>query len=100
MRARQRDLGIPEAFEWVHEVTPRPPPLRVTPLPVMEAPLMVFTGAMPADAPEGVTVRMRIEADDPGVAGGVAAQDTGTGAATAPGLTIASSSCARGWRAA
>jgi hypothetical protein len=78
VRARQRELGIPEAFEWVHEVAPSL--LGVMPLPVMEAPLMVLTGAMPADAPEGVTVRM-IEADDPALPAGVAAQDRGFGGA-------------------
>ena len=48
VRARQRELGIPEAFEWVHEVTPSL--LGVMPLPVMEAPLMVLAGAVPASS--------------------------------------------------
>ena len=76
VRVRQRELGIPEAFEWVHEVTPSL--LGVMPLPVMEAPLMVLTGAMPADVPEGVSVRM-IEADDPALPAAVVAQDRGFG---------------------
>ncbi|MDA0170635.1 GNAT family N-acetyltransferase [Solirubrobacter taibaiensis] len=74
VRVRQRELGIPEAFEWVHEVTPSL--LGVMPLPVMEAPLMVLAGAVPASS--DATVRM-IEADDPALAAGVAAQDRGFG---------------------
>ncbi|MBE2317124.1 GNAT family N-acetyltransferase [Solirubrobacter sp. CPCC 204708] len=76
VRARQRELGVPEAFEWVHDTTPSL--LAVMPLDVMQAPLMVLRGAVPAAAPEGVTVRM-IEADDPLLSAAVAAQDRGFG---------------------
>jgi predicted N-acetyltransferase YhbS len=40
VRARQRELGVPEAFEWVHETTPSLLP--VIGLEVLEAPLMVL----------------------------------------------------------
>ena len=46
LRARQRELGVPEAFEWVHERRRRcwPPP-REAGLDVLEAPLMVLDPA-------------------------------------------------------
>jgi ribosomal protein S18 acetylase RimI-like enzyme len=67
VRARQRELGIPESFEWVAEVSPG---LRAaveeSGLPVSEHPLMALTtDAVPAaPLPDAVTVRM-IGADDP-----------------------------------
>lgn len=79
VRARQRELGVPEAFEWVDETTPSLlPAARAARLEVMLAPLMVLSGAVPATAPEGVTVRM-IEAGDPALPAAVAAQDRGFG---------------------
>lgn len=79
VRARQRELGVPEAFEWVHETTPSLlPAARAAGLEIMEAPLMVLGGAVPATVPDGVTVRM-IDADDPALAPAVAAQDRGFG---------------------
>ncbi|HEX5541689.1 MAG TPA: GNAT family N-acetyltransferase [Micromonospora sp.] len=49
VRARQRDLGLPEAFEWVHENTPELLHIaRSAGLSVLEAPLMVLN---PADLP-------------------------------------------------
>lgn len=43
VRARQRAIGAPEAFEWVHEVTPRMLPVaRSAGLSVLEAPLLVL----------------------------------------------------------
>lgn len=49
-RARQRDLGLPEAFEWVHENTPDLLAVaRSAGLAVLEAPLMVLDpSALPA----------------------------------------------------
>ncbi|MGK5741831.1 GNAT family N-acetyltransferase [Micromonospora sp. URMC 103] len=42
-RERQRELGLPEAFEWVHETTPEFLPVaRSAGLSVLEAPLMVL----------------------------------------------------------
>ncbi len=49
-RERQRDLGLPEAFEWVHETTPDLLAVaRSAGLAVLEAPLMVLD---PAALPE------------------------------------------------
>ena len=48
VRARQRELGLPEAFEWVHEVTPALlEPARVAGLVVHECPLLVLAGDQP-----------------------------------------------------
>ncbi|MGW6567821.1 GNAT family N-acetyltransferase [Streptomyces sp. NPDC054975] len=68
VRARQRELGVPEAFEWVAETTPG---LRAavekSGLVVHEHPLMVLEGeGAPAPAPAGVTVRI-MDHDDPGL---------------------------------
>lgn len=79
VRARMRELAVPEAFEWVDETTPSLlPAVREAGLEVMEAPLMVLTGAVPATVPDGVTVRM-IDADDPALAASISAQDRGFG---------------------
>jgi GNAT superfamily N-acetyltransferase len=70
VRARQRELGVPEAFEWVHETTPELLPLaREAGLDVLEAPLMVLDrGAFRApEAPPGVKLRV-LEPDDPALA--------------------------------
>ncbi|MFJ3586260.1 GNAT family N-acetyltransferase [Streptomyces sp. NPDC090127] len=68
VRARQRELGVPEAFEWVAETAPG---LRAavekSGLVVGEHPLMVLEGEGAAVvAPEGVTVRV-MDFDDPGL---------------------------------
>jgi ribosomal protein S18 acetylase RimI-like enzyme len=43
VRTRQRALGVPEAFEWVHEVAPLVlPAVAATGLEVLQAPLMVL----------------------------------------------------------
>ncbi|MDA0179221.1 GNAT family N-acetyltransferase [Solirubrobacter phytolaccae] len=79
VRARQRELGVPEAFEWVDETTPSLlPAARAAGLEVMEAPLMVLSGAVPAAVPDGVTVRT-IDADDRALPAAVVAQDRGFG---------------------
>jgi ribosomal protein S18 acetylase RimI-like enzyme len=65
VRARQRELGVPESFEWVAEVTPElRAAVEATGLAVHEHPLMVLdapAGDVPDHSP---TVRI-IEADDP-----------------------------------
>ncbi|MBM7441323.1 GNAT family N-acetyltransferase [Streptomyces sp. HB132] len=68
VRARQRELGVPGALEWLAEVTPS---LRATAeaagLAIAERPLMVLDPGLPLPAqslPEGVTTRA-LEADDP-----------------------------------
>ncbi|KKK04442.1 GNAT family N-acetyltransferase [Micromonospora sp. HK10] len=54
VRARQRELGLPEAFEWVHEVTPDLLAVaRSAGLSVLEAPLMVLD---PANLPDPATL--------------------------------------------
>ena len=63
------------------------------PLPVIEVPLMVLAGAVPASSV--ATVRM-IEPDDPALAAAVAAQDRGFGG-TGEGLADRPVSCASGW---
>jgi N-acetylglutamate synthase-like GNAT family acetyltransferase len=70
VRARQRELGVPEAFEWVHELAPSLlDAARAAGLQVLEAPLMVLDGSQwrPQEPPTGIELR-RIEADDPGLA--------------------------------
>jgi GNAT superfamily N-acetyltransferase len=67
VRERQRELGVPEAFEWVHDTTPELVALaREAGLDVLEAPLMVLERASfrAPDAPPGVEVRV-LDADDP-----------------------------------
>ncbi|MFI0262595.1 GNAT family N-acetyltransferase [Streptomyces sp. NPDC017056] len=77
VRARQRELGAPESFEWVAETTPG---LRIaveeTGLAVHEHPLLALDldggGAPdPAGTADGVTVRV-LEAGDPALAYAVA----------------------------
>jgi ribosomal protein S18 acetylase RimI-like enzyme len=51
-RERQRELGLPEAFEWVHETTPDLLAVaRSAGLAVLEAPLMVLDPAALPDVP-------------------------------------------------
>jgi GNAT superfamily N-acetyltransferase len=90
VRARQRELGVREAFEWVHETTPSlAGAATAAGLEVTQVPLLALDPAawQPAPPPAGVTVRM-LGADDPGLAaaqGAVelafAAPGTGVGAA-------------------
>lgn len=95
-RARQRELGLPEAFEWVHENTPDLLAIaRSAGLSVLEAPLLVLDpAALPAAAElSDVPVRLANPAS-PGFARDVAlcravaqvgfgAPGTGTGSAGA-----------------
>ncbi|TDC29691.1 GNAT family N-acetyltransferase [Micromonospora sp. 15K316] len=76
VRERQRELGLPEAFEWVHETTPDFLPVaRSAGLGVLEAPLMVLDPrALPDPATFGdVPVRV-LEPDAPDFAAAVAAR--------------------------
>jgi GNAT superfamily N-acetyltransferase len=88
MRARQRELGVPEALEWVDEVTPSLlAAARAAGLRVLEAPLMVLDPARwrPAEAPTGIELR-RLEPDDPGLAAARAVAHVGFAApGTRPG---------------
>lgn len=71
VRARQRELGVPEAFEWVDETTPELLPIATAAgLSVLRAPLLVLDPARLADA--GDTARI-VAADDPDAAAALAA---------------------------
>jgi ribosomal protein S18 acetylase RimI-like enzyme len=64
VRARQWELGLPEAFEWVVDLAPTlAPAARQTGLDVLELPLMALERPLPAPA---VDARVRrLEPDDP-----------------------------------
>ncbi|MGW1965447.1 GNAT family N-acetyltransferase [Streptomyces sp. NPDC001935] len=69
VRARQRELGIPESFEWVAETTPTlRPAVEESGLVVHEHPLMVldpFTPAAPVERSSGTASVRIVGADDP-----------------------------------
>lgn len=68
VRARQRELGVPEAFEWLAEVAPSlRAGIEAAGLPVAERPLMALDPHRrvgPQPLPDGVTLRV-LTADDP-----------------------------------
>ncbi|RZU77153.1 FR47-like protein [Micromonospora kangleipakensis] len=68
VRTRQRELGLPETFEWVHEVTPDLLAVaRSAGLSVLEAPLMVLD---PAGLPDpGTLSDVPVRVLDPGSPG-------------------------------
>jgi GNAT superfamily N-acetyltransferase len=74
VRARQRELDLPEAFEWVDETTPSLLPLaEAAGLSVLRAPLMVLEPGALADAALPSDVRVRVlDPDRPDFAAGVA----------------------------
>jgi N-acetylglutamate synthase-like GNAT family acetyltransferase len=83
VRARQRELGVPEAFEWVHDLQPSLlDTARGAGLTVLEAPLMVLDDRQwrPPEAPTGIELR-RLLPDDPALAAARAVADVGFGAA-------------------
>ncbi|MCX2183279.1 GNAT family N-acetyltransferase [Streptomyces sp. SKN60] len=91
VRARQRELGVPEAFEWVAETTPGlRAAVEASGLVVHEHPLMVLSAEAEAEQlpspPQDVTVRM-VGPDDPDLASAVAAPYAAFGATPAPGAT-------------
>ncbi|MEO5834054.1 MAG: GNAT family N-acetyltransferase [Nakamurella sp.] len=64
VRARQRELGVPEAFEWVDELRPElGAVLRSAGLVVYRLPLMVHLGGEEPVPPPAVRIRM-LTADD------------------------------------
>ncbi|MFI1813943.1 GNAT family N-acetyltransferase [Streptomyces sp. NPDC020422] len=87
VRARQRELGAPEAFEWVAETTPGlRAAVEASGLVVHEHPLMVLTQdaeELPV-LPEGYGVRM-VGDRDPDLDGAVAASYAAFGATPTPG---------------
>ncbi|MFE5373845.1 GNAT family N-acetyltransferase [Streptomyces mirabilis] len=68
VRARQCELGVPEAFEWLAEAAPAlRARIEAVGLPVAERPLMVLDPHLsipPQPLPDGVTIRV-LTADDP-----------------------------------
>ncbi|MEV1074037.1 GNAT family N-acetyltransferase [Micromonospora parva] len=76
VRERQRKLGLPEAFEWVHETTPELLAVaRSAGLSVLEAPLMVLEpSALPDPATLSDAAVRVLAADSPGFAADVAAR--------------------------
>jgi ribosomal protein S18 acetylase RimI-like enzyme len=76
VRERQRKLGLPEAFEWVHETSPELLAVaRSAGLHVLEAPLMVLDPAALPDPATLSDVAVRVlTADSPGFAADVAAR--------------------------
>ncbi|MEU3689450.1 GNAT family N-acetyltransferase [Streptomyces narbonensis] len=86
VRARQRELGIPEAFEWVAETTPGlRAAVEASGLTVHEHPLMVLEGdGIAVPAPEGITVRM-VDAVDTALETAVAAPYAAFGMTPEPG---------------
>jgi GNAT superfamily N-acetyltransferase len=83
VRARQRSLGVPEAFEWVHETTPGLLDVaRAAGLEVLEAPLMVLDRSVwrAPEPPPGLTLRV-LDADDPALAAARAVQNVSFAAA-------------------
>ncbi|MFG1882195.1 GNAT family N-acetyltransferase [Micromonospora sp. NPDC049102] len=76
VRERQRELGLPEAFEWVHETTPELLAVaRSAGLSVLEAPLMVLDPAALPDPATLSDVPVRVlAADSPDFAADVAAR--------------------------
>lgn len=83
VRARQRELGAPEAFEWVHETTPvLLDVVRASGMEVLEAPLMVLDRSVwrAPEPPPGMTLRA-LDADDDTLAAARAVQNVAFGAA-------------------
>jgi GNAT superfamily N-acetyltransferase len=79
VRARQRDLGVPEAFEWIHEIAPGLRAVaRAARLRVKDVPLMVLGSGRwrTPDPPDGVSVRL-LAAADPALAASGAVQYIG-----------------------
>ena len=87
-RARQREIGVPEALEWVHDLVPGLLAVaRASGMSVLEAPLLVLGGGEPRrpGPPAGVVVRM-LEPGDPALAASNAVGRVGFGhPGTSPG---------------
>jgi GNAT superfamily N-acetyltransferase len=79
VRARQWELGVPEAFEWIVEVAPSmSPAARATGLEVLEVPLMVLD--RPLEAPAVDARLRRLEPGDPQLGAARATADVAFGA--------------------
>lgn len=70
VRARQRELGVPESFEWVGDLAPDlATACRDAGLAVHEMPLLVHHDPLAVPVPDGIRIR-RLSPDDPAVAAG------------------------------
>lgn len=79
--ARQRELGLPQAFEWVAETTPALGDLvKQAGLRVQSLPLMVCEALQTVDPPTGYGVRL-ISADDRALRAAIAVARVGFGVA-------------------
>ncbi len=81
MRVRQRDLGVPEALEWIHDVAPELLDVaHRARLKVKQVPLMALGEGRwrTPDPPDGITVRL-LGAGDPALAASGAVQHIGFG---------------------
>lgn len=80
VRQRQRELGVPESLEWVHETTPtltsaaREAGLRVTECPLLALP--GGAGTIIPPLPDSCSVRM-LDSDSAGIAAAAAAVNAG-----------------------
>jgi ribosomal protein S18 acetylase RimI-like enzyme len=85
VRARQRELGLPEALEWVDDLVPTlADAAERTGLSVQRCPILVLDGD-PAVPPAGVRSRLLGPDDDVAVAEAVAAVGFGAGIGTRTG---------------
>ena len=85
VRARQRELGVPEAFEWVDELQPElAAAVRKSGLAVFQLPLMIYRNGGDVTAPQGVEIRV-MPHDDPALPAVQAAIGLGF---SAPGTQI------------
>lgn len=79
VRARQRQLEVPESFEWVHDTTPSLlAAARGSGLTAREHPLLVLESPLDIAPPEGTRVRL-LDADDPDLARARSTADVGFG---------------------
>jgi ribosomal protein S18 acetylase RimI-like enzyme len=77
VRERQREVGAPETFEWVHETTPKLlPAAREAGLAVQECPLLVLAEPLPPSRPGTAEVSV-LDADSDLVPGALAAVSAG-----------------------
>jgi N-acetylglutamate synthase-like GNAT family acetyltransferase len=80
VRARQRELAIPEAFEWVDDTTPSFRPVaEAAGLVVEQLPLMALGRPLVVTPPPDVGIRI-VPFDDPGLAAASAVAEIGFGA--------------------
>jgi ribosomal protein S18 acetylase RimI-like enzyme len=79
VRDRQRELDVPESFEWVHDTTPTlAEAARGSGLEVHEHPLLVLDRPLEVAAPDGVRLRV-LSAGAPDLARSRATADVGFG---------------------